>query len=995
MRILKLTLRPSGDWAAADSVVAYGSAADRAPLRVDLSDRPFTVVHSNQHHKLNATSDAIRHTLYGTPRSDGLFFSAEQPLLASVGVTAGNAEYTLQRPGDGPLRFTAADGAGPGEAKQLFPELERLAPSAADTLHAVDLHDEAGLNALLNPGFTREFRRAVHDLRAPTSVDRASLLHRRDALAKQIEELLAESRATSTDLTAAIEQIDHKLAELDQHAARLRDELHGLNTAAGWEKAEALRREIESRATVLTEADRKRIESEAAALDQQVVDCRSTVRQLETRQQELRRVVAETQPDGRADGPGGVFQQREAIASAERVLDALDAEVGQVAAAIESDKPIDRAAHAKLRPLAAMLREQLNGLCSLVVEQQRAQQRRDAVAEQRQLERALAELADRLELLLSQRESLVAPLNTRWTPRILPPEKRRGAYEATRSSEKHYPENLADEQHRLAAELCRVETGAEDLRIRKQELQDQRARLVTTARVDRLQAELADIENRLRTGVPAQEDQPPATLRASDLLAQLTAGELVQLRPAADGRAVSVIDRRGDRWDSSRITPQLRDQLFLAMQLAMVDACAARGIRLPVVLNAPFTRLDGQASAALAAVLGDFALRGNQVVVLTDSEQALGHCLASGAVLCRFNEPVQLPTPAPPVASSKLRVVREPRDGSDSYSAKTDCESSDPDDVFYLRLTSQMHAFPVLGDETGEAFSAAGITTVADLLDADPETLARRLDRPRITSTTVRLWQTHTRLLCTIPGVTLADAQVLAAAGFGPLRTLAGATVDSIRDSVDDVLATEEGSRFSRAAAYLTPDRLEAWIAAAQETVRRGAARPSNKPKQRARKTAKTAAASKPKPTVRKFYLSLDSDVEDGPSIGPKTAEKLAAVGVRTVADLLNADPASVADELDVSHIRAAQLVDWQHQARLVCRVPNLRGTGAQLLVACGFTKAEQIASAEPESFVRKIAAFCRSKPGERILRGSKAPAPERIAGWIKNAAAARSLEAA
>ncbi len=985
MRILNLSLR---------------SSADEPTLRLDLSDRPFTVVHSDARQRLSVACDAIRHTLYGTPRSDGVFVSAAH----SLGVLAGEAEYTLQRKGDGPLRVTSADGSEPRESAWPLPELHRLAPTAADTLYGVDLRDEATLTALLHPGFTREFRRTVHDLRSPTAIDRAELLHRRDALAKQIEELLAGSRETSADLTADIQQLDLKLVELERKASRLRDELHGLDTAAGWEKADALRREIESRATVLSEADRERIESEAAALDEQITACRGTIRQLETRQQELRRAVAETQPDGRADGPGGVFQQREAIASAERVLDALDAEVGHIAAAIESEQPIDRAAHAKLRPLAAMLREQLYALCGSVSEQQRAQQRRDLVAEQRQLERALAELADRLELLLSQRESLVAALHTRWTPRAQPPSEGQCTCDghaaffvsASADAEGRYPENLAAEQHRLAAELRRVETQADDLRLRRQELQDQRARLVTTTRVDRLQAELAEIENQLRTGTTLEDSQQPASVRASDLLAQLTAGELVQLRPAADGRAVAVVDRRGERWDSSRITPQLRDQLFLAMQLAMVDACAARGIRLPVVLHAPFTRLDSQASAALAAVLGDFALRGHQVVVLTDSEQALGHCLASGAVLCRFNEPAPQPAPA---TTSKLRVVREPRDGSEAYSAKTDCEASDPEDVFYLRLTSQMHAFPVLGDETGEAFSAAGITTVADLLAADPETLARRLDRPRITATTVRLWQTHTRLLCTIPGVTLADAQVLAAAGFGPLHTLAGATVDAILDRVDDVLATDEGSRFSRAAAYLTPDRLEAWIASAGEAVRRGAVPAPSTPKQR---TGKTPPSSKPKPaqpskpkTARKFYLSLDSDVEDGPSIGPKTAEKLAAVGIRSVADLLNADSASVAEELDVSHIRAAQIVDWQHQARLVCRIPNLRGTGAQLLVACGFTKAEQIAGADPEPFVRKIAAFCRSKPGERILRGSKPPAAERIAGWINNAAAARSLEAA
>ena len=62
-----------------------------------------------------------------------------------------------------------------------------------------------------------------------------------------------------------------------------------------------------------------------------------------------------------------------------------------------------------------------------------------------------------------------------------------------------------------------------------------------------------------------------------------------------------------------------------------------------------------------------------------------------------------------------------------------------------------------------------------------------------------------------------------------------------------------------------------------------------------------------------KFYLSRSEDVEAAPSIGPKTAIRLAKVGIRTVDDLLNADAETAAAELDVSHINAETLADWQH----------------------------------------------------------------------------------
>jgi hypothetical protein len=118
-------------------------------------------------------------------------------------------------------------------------------------------------------------------------------------------------------------------------------------------------------------------------------------------------------------------------------------------------------------------------------------------------------------------------------------------------------------------------------------------------------------------------------------------------------------------------------------------------------------------------------------------------------------------------------------------------------------------------------------------------------------------------------------------------------------------------------------------------------------------------------------------------------------VGIRTVADLLNANPASVAAELGLHHVSAHTIADWQMQARLVCQIPELRGYGAQLLVACGFTSPEQIAGTRVADLIRKIQAFCQSKQGQRILRNSEVPSPAKIKRWIQNAAQRRPLEAA
>jgi hypothetical protein len=124
-------------------------------------------------------------------------------------------------------------------------------------------------------------------------------------------------------------------------------------------------------------------------------------------------------------------------------------------------------------------------------------------------------------------------------------------------------------------------------------------------------------------------------------------------------------------------------------------------------------------------------------------------------------------------------------------------------------------------------------------------------------------------------------------------------------------------------------------------------------------------------------------------------AERFAQVGVRTVADLLNANGESIAEELGIARVTAATIGRWQAQARLACRIPELRGAGAQLLVACGLTEPEQIAKSNVSELLGKIRAVCRTTEGKRYLRGGEVPNSARVAGWIRHAAHTRPLEAA
>ncbi|MEM5515815.1 DUF4332 domain-containing protein [Henriciella sp. AS95] len=129
--------------------------------------------------------------------------------------------------------------------------------------------------------------------------------------------------------------------------------------------------------------------------------------------------------------------------------------------------------------------------------------------------------------------------------------------------------------------------------------------------------------------------------------------------------------------------------------------------------------------------------------------------------------------------------------------------------------------------------------------------------------------------------------------------------------------------------------------------------------------------------------LTLDSDVVDAPSIGPKTAERLATIDITTVADLLDADPMVSADALDSGYITPESFADWQDQTRLKMAMPSLRVHDVQILVGAGYRSVESVANASASDLLAASMSFVETPEARRMISGSSAPNPEEIDGWI------------
>ncbi len=139
------------------------------------------------------------------------------------------------------------------------------------------------------------------------------------------------------------------------------------------------------------------------------------------------------------------------------------------------------------------------------------------------------------------------------------------------------------------------------------------------------------------------------------------------------------------------------------------------------------------------------------------------------------------------------------------------------------------------------------------------------------------------------------------------------------------------------------------------------------------------SAASAP----ARYFLTPGDRVADGPSVGTKTAERLAGLGILTVGDLLAADAAAISAGLADTRMTAPVVERWQDEARLMITIPELRAWQAQLLVGAGYRFTEDIAEAKPEELSAALLAFASTQSGQRLLREGAPPDLERIKTWI------------
>lgn len=158
------------------------------------------------------------------------------------------------------------------------------------------------------------------------------------------------------------------------------------------------------------------------------------------------------------------------------------------------------------------------------------------------------------------------------------------------------------------------------------------------------------------------------------------------------------------------------------------------------------------------------------------------------------------------------------------------------------------------------------------------------------------------------------------------------------------------------------------------------------KPAKMPRELPEGAPLAKRDKTLPKFTLNEDAPVVQAPSIGPKTAKRLEAVGVKTIADLLALNAEQGEQQIDTRHISAKVIRDWQAQALLACTVPGLKSREAQALVACGIQDADDLVASDAAHLCEQVAQWGLSDEGQRAWGAAPAPTADDVATWIERA---------
>jgi len=208
-------------------------------------------------------------------------------------------------------------------------------------------------------------------------------------------------------------------------------------------------------------------------------------------------------------------------------------------------------------------------------------------------------------------------------------------------------EEIDEQQRGLYEELGRLEQTMEDLENerRSTRLRCERSRVreeIRTAAENWFAMQMAGQATEGMCSRFERNCQPATLAGASEYLAQMTGGRYKNIWTPL-GKRHLCIDDGAQSLRVEQLSNGTREQLFLAVRLAMVKEFSRQGIELPMVLDDIFVNFDQIRTEAAVETLMNFAESGQQILLFT-CHLHLAHMFESRGI-----EPIWLPGHNPPM----------------------------------------------------------------------------------------------------------------------------------------------------------------------------------------------------------------------------------------------------------------------------------------------------------------------------------------------------------
>jgi hypothetical protein len=157
----------------------------------------------------------------------------------------------------------------------------------------------------------------------------------------------------------------------------------------------------------------------------------------------------------------------------------------------------------------------------------------------------------------------------------------------------------------------------------------------------------------------ARDHQPAVLREASRWLVRLTEGHYTRITTSIHEARLEVHDTHDLSWNPDRLSRGTREQVFLALRLALVRDLERHGVHLPIVIDDALVNFDDSRARAAAEVLMEFVAdqpRERQMLVLTCHAHVANIFRGVGASVRSLSG---ASLPPPPVAAAPI-VVAEP-----------------------------------------------------------------------------------------------------------------------------------------------------------------------------------------------------------------------------------------------------------------------------------------------------------------------------------------------